>query len=104
MTSSDISGDLTSCQPILVRELSWDFIGLTLEQIKAQDFSDYPLLCSDLLLKRILLTSYGAVVLYKSTEWDGTPRPWYPIIVNFSTNFYICTSGAISKINESAQK
>ena len=61
-------------------------------------------LCSDLLFKRILLTSYGAVVLYKSTEWDGTPKPWYPIIVNFSTNFYICTSGAISKINESAQK
>ena len=40
-----------------------DFIGLTLEQIKAQDFSDYPFLCSDLLFKRVLLTSHGAVVL-----------------------------------------
>ena len=35
------SGDLTSCQPILVRELSWGFIRLTLEQIKTQDFSDF---------------------------------------------------------------
>ena len=36
-----ISGDLDNCQPILVRESSWGFIGLTLEQIKTQDFSDY---------------------------------------------------------------
>ena len=36
-----ISGDLDNCQPILVRESSWGFIGLTLEQIKTQDFSDF---------------------------------------------------------------
>ena len=83
---------------ILVRELSWGFIGLTLEQIITQDFSDFSVVIY--FFKRILLTSYGAVVLYKSTEWDGTLLPRYPIIVNFSTNFYICISGALSIIED----
>ena len=101
MTSSDISGDLTSCQPILVRELSWDFIGLTLEQIKAQDFSDYPLLCSDLLLKRILLT-YGAVVVWYDTNLlSGTVHP--SLVPKSSLTFqqtftFAPVSGALSKI------
>lgn len=77
------SGDLTCCHPNLVRELSWCFIGLKLEQIKPQD---------NVIIQFSIVIYFNYFYRLHMVLWYYTNLPKYPIIVNFLKTFTFASS------------